>query len=197
MLFKWDEADPLAGWRPATVGAYPHSDDGSLPDYERLFCETLNATVRLLKPDGKLSPSFLKLVTPNAITEFDLYLKQAMGFGRGDGIYVAGGSDFIDLVNFWNLRAGGENLLFHSVAARERLESVKESYLARLEKSRRGGQNEQIEIAVWGRDRSLIESLGLKNCSYCELRPGEWHFSKTWATSLCIVTASFSLGCDQ
>jgi hypothetical protein len=178
MLYKWDKTDPLAGWLLATVGAYPGLEEKLLPDYEVLYRDVLNATVIELDASSKLPSNLLRLVTPNVITEFDLYLKRSMGFGRGGGIYVAHGSDFVDLVNYWNLRAGGDDLSFYSIAADARLESLKEGYLKKLEKSTSGSETEQIEMAIWGRDRSLIESLGLKNCQHCELPPGEWRFAK-------------------
>lgn len=178
VLFKWDKADPLAHWLLAMVGAYPELDDKLLPDYEVIFRDHLGAAVRKLDSDSKLPPNLVELITPNAITAFDLYLKRGMGFGRSEGVYVAPATDFIDLVVFWNLRANGANLSFYSVAANERLESVKDRYLKKTEGLSSGGENEQIEIAVWGRDRAAVESLGLKNCYYYKVSPSKWDSPK-------------------
>jgi hypothetical protein len=173
VLLKWDKTDLLDSWLLAFVGAYAKEDSGQLPDYEKQFCEILNATIQTLEPNQNLPSNFFEFVTPNLITEFDLYLKMSTWFGRGSGIYVANGNDFIDLVNFWNFRANGENLIFYNTAASNRLDPVLQNFVLKSEKMQHGGEN---GLVVCGRDRSLLESLNLKNCHISEIPTGEWDY---------------------
>ena len=173
VFLKWDKADLLNSWLLAFVGTYAKDDEGKLPDYEKYFCELLNPAIQTLEPNQNLPSNLFEFVTPNLITEFDLYLKMSMWFGRSRGVYVANGNDFIDLINFWNFRASGDNLIFYNTAASQRLDPLLQNFILKSEIMQRGGEN---GLVVCGRDRSLMESLNLKNCHISEIPVGEWNY---------------------
>jgi hypothetical protein len=122
-LFRWDNADPLSDVFLATFGGYPtHGEIGK--DYEGLFQEYLFARDIEIANGAVVLPTAFMEHSPSALTEFD---PQPIGYASErawPGLYYGQSRNFADLVNFWNLRASGIEVLFYDPSFRSRLGAI-------------------------------------------------------------------------
>ena len=133
-LYSWDEGDPLSDVLLATVGAYP-APSTDVPDYERLFTRELKADSVTLRLDEPLPANINMRLTPSRLSAEELSLEG--GHRIGDpGVYVGSADSFTDLLNFWNLRAGGIELVFFDSRHRDRLTPMLESISVGLSRFR-------------------------------------------------------------
>ena len=156
-LYSWEENDPLRDVLLATVGEYP-APSAEVPDYPALFTRALKAETVALRPDAPLPADINARLTPSRLSIEELTIERG---GRIDepGVYFGSANDFADLLNFWNLRACGIELVFFDSQHGGRLGPMLDEHkrwLATLPPKpwREGG-----EIEVWGQNRLEDQDL--------------------------------------
>ncbi|MBS0165523.1 MAG: hypothetical protein JSR29_05560 [Nitrospira sp.] len=128
--FEWDQADPLASIFLAAFGAYRSKDELGI-DYKGMFSR-LNSETITIPFNGALNLDPWNLLTPSVVTSYSLE-----GHCRSlSGVYYGSASDFVDVLNFWNIRAEGTNVVFYDPAHRTRLSPLVDSFLAVLRTQR-------------------------------------------------------------
>jgi hypothetical protein len=134
-LYDWQDDDPLKHVLLATVGHYPveSAESPTFLKYE-VMLEQLGVEKVVLTPDTPLPVTTLQAVTPNALTAIKLEVDFGRNWGMNNaGLYVGNAQDFDDLVNVWNLRAAGVEVLFCDPSHAERFRTIKDEWLRLLE----------------------------------------------------------------
>jgi hypothetical protein len=153
-LFRWDSADPLADVLLATFGAYPPKEEIGI-DYHAFFHKYLAAQVVTIPGNGPTPQAAYKEVTPSLLTAFELR-RDLFARGREDpGLYYGDSRDFRDLINFWNLRASGIDVLFYDPACRDRLHEMTDHYLGLLRDRSRDPSGWQEVGAIWNKSYDI------------------------------------------
>lgn len=149
-VFRWDSADPLTDVFLTTFGAYPAKDDIG-KDYDVFFQKYLAAGEIEIGNNAALPTTAFKEFTPSALTTFDLRPVDYEWGRDWSGLYYGGSGDFTDLVNFWNLRASGIEVLFYDPAFRTRLTEMTNHYLAALRVRPKDPTGWRDRIAIWNK----------------------------------------------
>lgn len=154
---SWRDDDPIADPLLVTLGGYPASDLG---EAFQLEFTTLFPEGRVpISPGNSLKPELLHGVNPLSLTRFELHAER--GGLPYSGLYVGDGSDFDDLVTFWNVRAAGHAAVFADVrpevATRQRdfLAAHVQSLCASVAASQTANGWKQ-EIALWLRTERAL-----------------------------------------
>ncbi len=172
-LLEWDGADPLGDVFLACVGAYPARDEIG-KDYGALVEKNLRGKrVRLGVADTVPSDIF-KLLNPLAISALDL---ERTGVPSWDnpGLYVGGAANFVDIVNFWNLRASDIDLLFYDPAHEVRLRDLKEAYLNILRQDPGDLTGWDNRIAIWSRANGVNPQEFGPDTMGCTVTDATWN----------------------
>jgi hypothetical protein len=164
-LFTWEDDEPLVKLLLASIGKYP-APSSTVPNYEELLERALNPERIQIRRDEVLPADLDTRLTPSRLCAEYL---EAVGRGGDPGFYVGSVANFDDVVNFWNIRAAGTELVFFDPQHATRLKAVTEAHkrwLASLPLQR--GQ-ESGEIMVWARnfaegyDLSTIGAVTVRN----------------------------------
>lgn len=159
-LYAWDQADPLRFVLHATCGAYPSEADAGR-DYAKLFQTAFAVTPIDIAADAPLPGDLFRKLTPNYLTtvELETPLRQYFG-GEEPGLYYGSSQDFVDLMNFWNLRACDIDLYFYDPGFDQRLRPLVDAYSSAL-RSRPKRQAWSHEITIWQKDRDLTHDFSI------------------------------------
>jgi len=169
MLLRWDPTDPLADILLSTFGAYPAKDDIGA-DYEGFFRDFVAAQEVNVSATEALPRAAYKEITPSVMTTSRL-LPDHVSWGRDDpGLYYGDSRDFTDLVNFWNLRAAGIDVLFYDPACHGRLHEMTDHYLGVLRERPKHPSGWGDWIAIWNKSHDTEVDLapfgtGLTRCA--------------------------------
>lgn len=126
--FEWDQSDTLTNIFLATFGAYPSKNELGI-DYKEVFSHLKHETIPI-PPDGAVILNQWDLLTPSVVSSYDLN-----GRCRSlPGIYYGAASDFMDVLNFWNIRAEGADVVFYDPTHNTRLSPLVDSFLGALRK---------------------------------------------------------------
>ncbi|MFH1544095.1 MAG: hypothetical protein ABIE03_06210 [Patescibacteria group bacterium] len=160
LLLDWDSADKYSSLFSLMFGYFP--DAYNLRDnYKEAFEKGLKSKIDKLDVSTGLPKDLSKKITPIIATGLELN-----GYGGGfreDGIYIGEEQKFIDLVNFWNLRASGLSIKFLPKNDISRFKDYIQSYLSKLDKRPNRNPNITESIAVYHQDRHEDISAILKN----------------------------------
>ena len=112
----------------------------------------LKADKVALRLDEPLPADLNTRLTPSRLSTEELTLE---GGGRAEdpGVYVGSADDFTDLLNFWNLRACGIELVFFDPQHGGRLGQMLDEHKRWLATLPPRPWREGGEIAVWGQNR--------------------------------------------
>jgi hypothetical protein len=150
MLFRWDPADRLANVFLATFGAYPPKEDIGI-DYEAFFQKNVAAKEVNVTDMEALPRAAYQELTPCVLTALDLH-PEHFTWGHDDpGLYYGDSQDFTDLVNFWNLRASGIDVLFYDPACQDRLHEMTSHYLGELRERPKDPSGWGDGVAIWNK----------------------------------------------
>jgi hypothetical protein len=158
-LVEWDDADPLGDILLATVGSYSEPARG-MPDYRRMLRESLRGETLRIETNAALPADINTLLSPSRLTGAGLEL---LGSDNEPGIYVGSADNFSDLVNFWNLRAAGIEVVFADLQHLPRLAPMIEVHRAWLQKLPPKPWRSDGMVAIWtqeGRSRDSYSALG-------------------------------------
>ena len=154
-LLSWQADDPLAMVLLATTGAYPPAST-TVPSYERLLEERLCAETIQLHPDEPLPAGLNSMLTPSRLCVDELEHDHVPG---DPGFYVGSADNFVDLMNFWNLRATGIELIFVDRRYRTRLKPMIEEHHRWLANLRRRRWHEPGSITIWKQNHHEQQDL--------------------------------------
>jgi hypothetical protein len=160
-LIEWQEGDPLANVLLATVGSYC-SPSTSIPDYARLLREWLRAETLQIDNAADLPANLNRLLSPSRLTESGL---EVLGADGEPGVYFGLADNFTDLVNFWNLRAAGIEVVFADPQHLKRLAPMIGVHRAWLKKLPPKPWRSEGALTVWmqeGRNPEDASVLGVE-----------------------------------
>ncbi|HVA63845.1 MAG TPA: hypothetical protein VNF74_08985 [Terriglobales bacterium] len=157
-MVRWDANDPLADVFLATFGAYPSEAEAGI-DYDALFQMALRAQLVALAQHGVVPPLTYDAITPSSMPAVGLQPDHA-GWGWDDpGFYYGDSREFTDLVNFWNLRASGIDLLFYDPAFQHRLREITDQHLSNIRPRLQDPNGWRTHVAVWNRSYDISTDL--------------------------------------
>jgi hypothetical protein len=157
--FKWSPSDPLADVFLATFGAYPNKDRTG-NDYEELFRRVLRAE-EIDISSSPIPPDAYAGWTPSALTICDLAPTDFAVRDGHPGIYYGSSSDFADLVNYWNLRAGGRQVLFYDPVFHERMIETASHFLNALRQRPEDPFRVSNSLTIWNNNRDTAIDIAL------------------------------------
>ena len=156
-LHSWTPDDPLSDIFLCTFGALPPNTETGT-DYVEIIRKNLAATD---------VPIVLEKSVPRigrdewALSSFgSSYTKQHYSVQNNKshaGFYIGSASDFLDIVNFWNLRAVGTPVMFYDFAHSGRLDDRKDAWLEKLKSRPQSKFQIDNAIAVWSKERSTLD----------------------------------------
>jgi len=173
--FNWDETDPLKDVFLTFYGAYPSKDEIGR-DYTEFAGTNLKAQRVQLKPSDIMDPGSLETITPSELTahmvEWEYVPEKA-----NNGIYFGDASDFEDIVNFWNLRAAGAELVFYDPRYSERMDGLRDTFLKRFPQEIASSANWMRCAAIWSKRATNVDARGFKIPEFLQLSVSE----DTWS----------------
>lgn len=160
-LFSWAERDPLADVLLITCGDLPASTDGHI-DYRRLITEYLAGETEEISAESPLPIDLDDRLTVSTLTAYQLETHYwDVDSWTTPGFYRGSSQDFTDLVNYWNLRAAGLDLLFYDPQYASRFDPLRDAFLAKLRTRPRRSSPWGRAVAVWSKEgRCESETTG-------------------------------------
>jgi len=186
LLLTCETDDPLATLVLAMAGAYP-TPSTSVPDYEELVEHFLGVERVALRRDEHVPADLDTRITPSRLTTLDLELDES---GPDHGVYVGDARNFEDLVNYWNLRAAGSDLMFFDPREAKRLNGLLQAHKGWLASIPARPWQEGGAITVYGRDttdqpdlsavgeRLLRHGIGVGSWNGLNIRPALRHWKE-------------------
>jgi len=173
-MFEWDEDDPLRDVFLAQFGAYPAREEIHL-DYGVMVERNLKGTRTALPLDGPIAAEAYKQLTPSVLSGFDLWRDRSPNWDH-PGLYVGDAGDFVDIVNFWNLRAASLKVLFFDPKHEARLGEMAHAYVKALRNRPRDTKFE-AEFGVWFKEGREVDLKAFKAESVMrvEIHEGLWN----------------------
>lgn len=173
-IFEWDQTDPLADVLLAYFGSYPPADEIG-KDYRDFASKNLRAQSVRLSADDVLPSDAFRVVTPGAISGYDLKQDRVGGWNF-PGFYMGDPTDFEDIVNFWNLRAANIGILFLDNTQNIRLRALWEDYLGVL-RQRPEDPPGSPTVHIWSKEGAAVDlaEFGGETIGRVELRDGMWN----------------------
>ena len=156
-LYEWDETDPLKFVLLATFGSYPSRNDVG-KDYSDFFVKNLKGSRVSLTVADPVPPDSYKALTPSALSSFNLD-RFGWSVWLNPGFYIGDSRSFEDIVDYWNLRAAGVELLFNDLAYGARFLPLKNAYLEVLNQRPTNSNGWEDRIAFWSRSRDIPEGM--------------------------------------
>lgn len=176
-IYEWQTEDPFADVLLATFGAVPPIEVTGT-DYLELLKRNLSAKTIILKPNEPLPE---RVGNHWAISSFcHAFMRQhytVQNYIDWPGFYVGSGSDFEDLVTFWNLRATDVSLMFFDPEQVDRLKPRLNNWLDILRSRPKGRFESDNAIAIWHKDRPLQPDVSIfgHGLLICTSRDGTWN----------------------
>ncbi len=127
---KWKQSDPDKNLFTLIFGEYP--DEKLLFKYEENYKKALRAVEIKIEKAKSVPVKLATTISPIALTEHEI--KQYGGRRIEAGIYVGDKNDFLDLVNFWNIRASGSYITFLSKTNSKRFLPYVRAHIGRITK---------------------------------------------------------------
>lgn len=145
-LVHWDAEDPLRDILLATFGGYPPAAEIGI-DYEGFTRDNLNPSHYWAKKGEALPTYLLEKTTPSEVSGFELNWDR-IPHATTLGFYAGSVGDFEDLVNYWNLRAAGLNILFLDPKYSDRMALLRQAHLEFIEQRRKSSRHSEIVAAA-------------------------------------------------
>jgi hypothetical protein len=154
----WNEDDPLGDIFKATYGDYPNKNEIGI-DYYSIIKRHLKCRTDHIEPNQPVPLSTLAIFSPSRLTVYNIVYDRLHSWDQA-GLYVGDSQNFVDLINFWNLRASNIDLIFYDPHHANRLEPLKDAYIELLSKRPQSLKNREKRIAIWSKSNEIkIEKL--------------------------------------
>jgi hypothetical protein len=113
----------------------------------------------LIPKEDVVAPRSVAFITPSELTAIDLRASNVPRGWANPGLYYGGCGDFTDLVNFWNIRASGIDVLFFDPALGARLALINNQHIAKLRARPAHPSGSVDRIAFWTATRDIEVDL--------------------------------------
>lgn len=175
-VHTWESTDPLSDILLATFGALPTPEETGT-DYIALMTSKLRAKDLTTKNGANVPQVREKHLSVSMISSAYLERHHSYLYHNGQpGFYLGSADDFDDVVNFWNLRAADNPLVFLDPNHSFRLEARRSSWLEIL-KSRPQDRRWQNPIVAWSKNGDSAPALATIEGTAIRNRPTKefWH----------------------
>lgn len=156
-LIRWEEDDPLKDVLLASFGAYPDPNEIHR-DYDGFIQLNLLPFCYTARKDQVIPATLLSKETPSSLTDQNLTWDRVPG-GATIGFYVGSAQSFDDLVNFWNLRASGVQVVFLDPDHADRLALLRDAFLEHIAQIQSRVRETDRTIAAWSRSQDAVVRL--------------------------------------
>ena len=187
LLFRaWEHDDALGLPLLALAGSYPPPSP-QVPDYEAVVGEILKTERRVLGRTDPVPAEIGTQLTPSRLTEVGLVADHE---GPDSGVYVGDAGNFEDIVNFWNLRAAGAELIFYDLEHADRLTPLLAAHRRWLDSTPPRPWQRDGLISVYRREaqraapvppelgRALRHDVSAVSWNGLNVRPALWHWEE-------------------
>lgn len=152
----------------ALVGRYPNPDDATI-NYPEGIRGSAELTDNVIAQDGELPAEVIGSITPLGLTANGIVWRTNISSSSwlSPEIVLGDGTNFDDLVLFWNLRAAGAELWFYDQANRKRLRASVDAFVAAMRASPPGPWK---RFNVWSRSEQWNCDLDLEGLNAFQCR---------------------------
>ena len=173
-LHDWGPEDPLADMLLMSFGGVPPANECS-EDYLAIIRLRLKGEQTRIARDGPVWPLAEKWTLASLNRAFIDKHYAVQNNWDYPGFYVGDVSNFMDLVNCWNLRAADVPVLFYDHAFSERLSPLRQDWITRAPRSLRPGR--EAGLALWHRTETELPGQDLfgEQITQCRMSDGLWN----------------------
>jgi hypothetical protein len=154
-LYEWTAPDPLKHVFLAEFGAYPRREEIHL-DYGGMVERNLKGVKVALPAVGPVPVESYRQLTPSALSRFNLSRDRSPNWDY-PGLYVGDANDFEDIVNFWNLRAAGVQVIFFDPEHEARLGEMARAYVKLLKERPREEGTFEGAFGIWSKKAKEVD----------------------------------------
>jgi hypothetical protein len=153
VLVNWKKKDPHSNIFSLLFGDYP-SEKFSF-DYKKKYTKLLRAKKISIENKKPIQPVLANMINPILLTEQDI---ESYGGSRNDsGIFVGDPNSFVDLLNFWNLRASGSSVSFFPKKNNARFISYTKKYINNLKDASVPGNRSLCKVWFTEKNKSATD----------------------------------------
>lgn len=169
-VYEWSVEDPLSDIWLATFGSVP-SKEVTGTDYLGLLEKYLAAKRIAIGSADPWPVGSKDRWTLSSLGRSGLQQHYSIINHWGHpGFYIGSAGDFVDLVNYWNLRATDTHVVFFDPAHADRFDGIRAEWLEVLRARPKGRFESDNAIAIWAKDRDEQRDLsefgeGLRICT--------------------------------
>lgn len=188
-LIDWKKNDPLSNIFNAMFGCLPSARElNTYFDYNTLLTEMFEIDSTSLAPTEPVDSALIQSRTVNWLTRYLLKGKTSTEW-NAPGFYFGKVDNFNDLVNFWNLRACGIELIYYDPAFKDRLSKLKEDYTNILRSRPPTTYEPTPSVGIWLQESNqhifdpkefdgpiTICRLGTGSWNGLNIKTPTWHF---------------------
>ena len=139
----WDDKDEFNALFHLEFGKLQNKFNLNI-DYDSYFKRKHNPANIKVKPTESIKAEFVEFSTPYLAGHYRvMHYSEGGGRWASPGIYIGSPKNFNDLVNFWNVRASGENIKFCPIEP-GRLQEFIQAHITRVIAT-----NRQKEVNFW------------------------------------------------
>jgi hypothetical protein len=142
-IASWEAGDPLNALFCLQFGQYREEEAGYANAYEREM-----PAERVPLDSSSVPDALSSRISPIQFTKYGLS-RITLPFDLEMGVYVGSPDDYVDLLNYWNLRAAGKILVFWPLAGETGLMAYTRSYLSGRWEQLRNQPRHHGSIAVF------------------------------------------------
>ena len=146
-VVSWKSNDPNKDLYPLLFGNYP--EEKLSFQYKDSFKKALKAQEINIDPKKSIPALAATVITPIGLTKLGI---NSWGGGRdGAGVYIGDPKYFLDIVNFWNIRASGNYLAFLPKTNSRRFSPYIKSHISKIKSRGNDFGENRTEISAWFR----------------------------------------------
>ena len=160
VLPKWERADPLAAVLALQFGEYADLQ-GLEEQYTDAYKKGLKAAELQIEVEKEIPSTVAAQPTPLVLTAELLEGRWPSSFAP-DGVFVGDEGRFQDLVDFWDVRAAGVDLVFLPLQSGERAHALVKAHLEEAWRRRQGLREGFRRLGVWFSESAFAEHDAVK-----------------------------------
>jgi hypothetical protein len=165
----WRPDDVLSGLLSVLFGHYPDNTiEGEIPNYLRGIRASMHMPDLDIGLDSPIPTVLSSAVTPIRLTAFGMSYRSTQSIWLEPAIFLGDGTDFLDLLSFWNLQAAGVQITFFDRTKENRFRDFVSGFIAAQRSSTSGARS---RINIWGKGIEPPWQLASLNFDLTNLLP--------------------------
>ena len=170
-LYDWDDDDPLSNIWSAMFGKMPSEQITGI-DYTKTIKKYLKVDHLTIETKGTCQFDPFNRITLSELGCRYMQEDYSVMIGKYHrGFYMGSADTFSDLVNFWNLRAAGAQIMFIDECYAGRFDDIKLKWLDFLQKNYQPWLRNENDIDIWSKNGEQRRDLnnfgkGKRICTY-------------------------------